>query len=60
MLDGGDVVRIWEVEGTAGVYETGHVTADFPAGPGPGVRIGVSQAGEIFGWGSEVVTGLPV
>jgi len=60
VLDGGDVVRIWEVEGTAGVYETGHVTADFPAGPGPGVRIGVSQAGEIFGWGSEAVTGLPV
>ncbi len=59
VLYGDVVVRSWEVEGTAGVYEAASAAADFPGGPGPDVRIGVSQSGEVFGWGSEAVAGLP-
>jgi hypothetical protein len=60
VLDGDLLVRSWEVAGSAAVYETSAVSADFPAGPGPDVRITVAQAGDVFGWGVETVASLPI
>jgi hypothetical protein len=55
VLDGGVPIRSWEVDGTGTVYGTGVMATDFPDGPGPDARIGVAQAGPVFGWGVEAV-----
>jgi hypothetical protein len=60
VLDGGVETRVFEVEGSGAVYAAGDLDADFPGGPGAGVRIAVAQWGEGYGWGTEASVALTV
>ena len=59
VLDGGLVVRTWDVESASARYETSAMAADFPGGIGPAVRIAVAQDSVIFGWGVEAIASVP-
>jgi hypothetical protein len=58
VLDGGEVVRAWEVTSPTAEYAATAIAEDFPAGlPNP-LRVRVRQASATFGWGAAALRGL--
>ncbi len=53
VLEGDDLVRMFEVEEAAALYRTPDVVADWPDGVGDDAVVAVAQWGPGFGWGSE-------
>jgi hypothetical protein len=58
ILDGGDVVRTFEVEGETALYAAADIVADWPAGMGDIAVVAVAQWGQGFGWGVEATAFL--
>ena len=58
VLDGDDVVRVFEVETAAATYAAADIAEDFPGGPDGNSRVAVAQWGDGYGWGIEAFVGL--
>lgn len=53
ILEGDDVVRVFEVEEATALYPTADVVADWPDGVSDDAVVAVAQWGPGFGWGVE-------
>ena len=58
VLDGGDVVRTFEVEGETALYAAADVATDWPGGLSGDATVAVAQWGPGFGWGVEAMARL--